>query len=337
MPPCGGAAGSRRMTFKMDTPEGPATPDALLALRGQEGFSEAALRRALELALEPPDRPAWRDFLDRTLLVLGALLVAAGVGFFFAFNWQALGHLAKLGLVEAAVVAAALGAWKLDPEKTVGSVLLVVAALLVGPTLGVYGQIYQTGADSYELFLAWTLLILPWVAAGRNGAMALLVVALVNVTANLAYGQLLDRYTWGYTNFHLILFAVDAALWLVWELLRRRQPGPSWVTRVLVALCLLHLTIPSIVAVVDEPTGWQGAALALLAATLVALFTLVRRWDRDLFLPALGCASAISVLTTVSIRLLVMESDSSEFGLLLVGLFILVQVTAAAAWLRRAA
>lgn len=321
----------------MDTPEGPATPDALLALRGHEGFSEAALRRSLELVLEPPDRAAWLEFLDRTLLALGALLVTAGVGFFFAFNWQALGHLAKLGLVQAAVAAAALGAWRFGPERTVGSVLLAVAALLVGPTLGVYGQIYQTGADSYELFLAWTILILPWAVAGRNAAMTLLVVALVNVTTDLAYGQLLDRDTWGYANFHLSLFGVNAALWLAWEVLRRHQAGYSWVTRILAALCLLHLTIPSIVAVVDEPTGWQGAALGLLGATLVVLFTLVRRWDRDLFLPAVGFASAIAVLTTVAIRLLLMESDSTEFGLLVVGLFILVQVTAAAAWLRRAA
>lgn len=325
------------MVFKMDTPEGPATTDALLALRGQEGFSEAALRRALEIVLAPPDRPAWRDFLDRTLLVLGALLVTAGIVFFFAFNWQALGHLAKLGLVEAAVAGAALAAWRLGPERTAGSVMLVVAALLVGPMLGVYGQIYQTGADAYELFLGWTLLILPWALAGRNAAMVLVILALVNVTANLAWIQLLDRWSWFTSDFHLAMFGLNAVLWVGWELLRRSVPGYSWVTRILLALCLVHLTIPAIMAVVDEPTGSQGWSLMLLAATLVAVFTLVRRWDRDLFLPALGLASAIAVVTTVAVRVLLLESDSSEFGLLLVGLIVLAQVTAAAAWLRRAA
>lgn len=319
----------------MESSEVPATPDAILALRGQEGFPEAALRRALEIALEPPGRAAWRDFLDRALLVLGAALVTSGIGFFFAFNWEALGHLARLGLVQAAVVAAALGAWRLGPERTPGAVLLVVAALLVGPVLGVYGQIYQTGADAYELFLGWTLLILPWAVAGRNSAMALLVAVLVNVTANLAWIQLWDRSSWGEADFHLAMFALDGALWGLWEFLRRGAPGPSWVTRALVAACLLHLTIPSVLAIADEPTGWPGTALAVLAAFLVGVFTLLRRWDRDLFLPALGFAAAITVLTTGACRIFLYDRAASELGLLVVGFLVLAQVTGAAVALRR--
>ncbi len=33
--------------------------------------------------------------------------------------------------------------------------------------LAVYGQTYQTGADPYELFFGWAILIIGWVAISR--------------------------------------------------------------------------------------------------------------------------------------------------------------------------
>ena len=63
--------------------------------------------------------------------------------------------------------------------------------------------------------------------------------------------------------------------------------------------------------------------------------TLQRLRDRDLFVPALGLASAISLVTVLAARWLLMENESHEWGLLVLGFLVLVQVAAAAAWLRR--
>lgn len=320
-------------------PEAPATPEALLALRGHPGVTPAAIRRALELAMAPPSSDAWHRFLDRTLLVLGALLVTSGIVFFFAFNWDALGRLERLGLVEAALLMAALAAWRLGPENLAGQVLLVVAAVLVGPLLGVYGQAYQTGADAYGLFLTWAALIVPWAVVGRNPVLSLLLLALANVAAWLAWDQLLAEDMWDSANFHLALFAGNGVVWAVWELARRRAPGPlapSWTSRALALLCLLHVTFPSWMALVDDPSEGRGLALLLLAATLVAIFRLLRLRDRDLFLPAVGLAAAISVVTVGASRVLLFDTDAWLFGTLAIGVLILVQVAAAAAWLRRA-
>lgn len=38
---------------------------------------------------------------------------------------------------------------------------------LVGVFMAVFGQAYQTGADSYTLFLTWAIMILPWTIVAR--------------------------------------------------------------------------------------------------------------------------------------------------------------------------
>ena len=59
-----------------------------------------AIAGALALAGVTPDAARWRRFVDALFLWLGSLLLAAGVIFFFAYNWDALGRFAKFGLVE---------------------------------------------------------------------------------------------------------------------------------------------------------------------------------------------------------------------------------------------
>ena len=317
----------------------PATPEAILALQGHPGVSPEAIRRALELALPTPGPEAWTHFLDRTLLFLGGLLATSGVVCFFAFNWQALGRLARLGLVEAVVVLAALGAWRLGPERLAGQVLLTVAAVLVGPLLGVYGQIYQTGADAWNLFLAWGLLIVPWVLVGRNPVLWLLLLGLGNLTAWLAWGQLAGPDPWDSTSFYLWMCSTNSLAWGAWEFFRRRNPGPltsSWVSRALAALCLFYAAVPSWMAILDSRFEGPWLGPVFLVALLVAIFRLLRPRERDLFQPAAGLAAAISVVTVTASRVLLEESETQEAGVLLIGFLVLAQVAGAAAWLRRA-
>src|SRR5437867_9569809 len=120
------------------------------------GWSERGaitdVRAALDMAGVLPHAQHWRAFLDRLLLWSGAVALAAAVVFFIAHNWNDLGKLAKFGLLEALVLAAALGYWRLGPEKAAGKASLLVACILFGALLALLGQTYQTGADTWELF-----------------------------------------------------------------------------------------------------------------------------------------------------------------------------------------
>ncbi|MEI9997808.1 MAG: DUF2157 domain-containing protein [Verrucomicrobiota bacterium] len=109
----------------------------------------------------------WKLWLDRGLLSLGVALVLAGIGYFFAHNWDHLTNNDKLGLAGGAVLVSLVGATWAGLDRFPGKLLLLAASALVGVYLAVFGQIYQTGADTYELFTGWAFLIFPWVALGR--------------------------------------------------------------------------------------------------------------------------------------------------------------------------
>src|SRR5688572_21097573 len=123
----------------------------------------ARLREALAVTGVIPTARDWHLFLDALLLWCGAAALGAGFIFFIAFNWTALGRYVKFGLVEAVVVLAVVAAWRLGIDRVAGKAALLVASLATGGLLALFGQTYQTGADTFELFASWAALILPWI------------------------------------------------------------------------------------------------------------------------------------------------------------------------------
>ncbi|MBI3926774.1 MAG: DUF2157 domain-containing protein [Armatimonadetes bacterium] len=311
-----------------------ATPETVATTwRGE--LSQAAYRRALELCAEPPVRADWLHFLDRLLLLAGVALVLSGVTFFFAYNWSGLSRFQKLGLLEAAVLALALAAWRTGLDRILGQVLLTAAALMVGPLLAVFGQAYQTGADSYTLFLTWALFVTPWVLAGRFGTLWLVFVALWN----LALGLFWDQSISGSDGFYLTLAVFNGGMWAIWERLRSR--GTEWmagrqVPRALAVVTLGWLTIPAILTVWGEPDSVdEPLCLALLIGLWVFLLRQHRSPDRDLFVLAMALTSVVTVLTNLAGNVLLQMLDLDTFGVLALAILLLAQVGWSARWLRQ--
>jgi len=113
-------------------------------------------------------RPLWGQWADRLSLVVGATLMLAGVIFFFAFNWKDMAGWQKLGLINLGLVACLVGAVGRGLDHVVGQALAIGASVLVGVFMAVFGQIYQTGADAYQLFMMWSILIFPWVMMSKS-------------------------------------------------------------------------------------------------------------------------------------------------------------------------
>src|SRR5215475_14583576 len=116
------------------------------------------------------DNAAWTRWAARALLAIGVGHVLAGIVTFFAWNWADLSAIAKFAIVESALVIALAGAWFSGIERAVGQALLIAASILVGLLLAVIGQVYNTDADAYSLFMAWTVMIMPWTLASRSVA-----------------------------------------------------------------------------------------------------------------------------------------------------------------------
>jgi uncharacterized membrane protein len=75
-------------------------------------------------------------------------------------------------VVETAVAAAAGGALLAGLDRAFGQVLLIAGSVLTGVLLAVIGQAYRP-APTFSRFVAWAVLILPWVFVSRSAALAM--------------------------------------------------------------------------------------------------------------------------------------------------------------------
>ncbi|MBW2689888.1 MAG: DUF2157 domain-containing protein, partial [Deltaproteobacteria bacterium] len=106
----------------------------------QGHLNEDSLGEALRLAEADPSPMDWRHFIDRLMLWLGTIFMAAGVIFFFAFNWHEMSRYTKLGLVEFLIVVTVALCWKLGLDKLSGKAALLALTLLIGALLALVGQ-----------------------------------------------------------------------------------------------------------------------------------------------------------------------------------------------------
>ncbi|MEJ7576269.1 MAG: DUF2157 domain-containing protein [Pyrinomonadaceae bacterium] len=291
--------------------------------------------------------PAWWRWANRTLLFTGSALALAGVVFFFAFNWAKLTPLVKFAMLETALLLCLAAAWRAGLDGLTGKILTLGASVLTGATLAVFGQVYQTGVDAWELFAAWAALILGWVVIAKFGALWLMWIVLVNVALLLYWGQVVvpgaelndvGRGGWGvYVVLAVINFIALAAReyavtnkrieWLVGE----------WLRWVMWAAVLFYLTIPGVAlasgASQNKATIAAGALLSVAVAIGQKYF---RKIAPDLFALTLCVFSACVVVITLIGRV-VFKFSGRDFGagsLLLMGLIVIGVFALAGLWLR---
>jgi uncharacterized membrane protein len=322
----------------------PATPYRLRAAAQAASLSPRALDRALEIATATPDPSAWHRFLSRTLALLGTALILAGVVCFFAYNWDRLGRFGKLGLIETGIVAAALVAWWRLPRVS-GQIALTAAAVLVGPLLAVYGQTYQTGADPYGLFLTWALLIVPWVIAARFTTLWVIEVVLLDVALTLWWSQVLSpSWTEQWRAVFVIVALIHAVAIAAWER-QIRRPRPwlteKWAPHELALVALAGLVLAAGTFVLD-PTEYGGpidaaglVALALLVAGIPTAFWYYQHVRSDRFMVTAAGAAGLALGAFVVGRVVVEDLDLEGWGLLLLAIFVVAEITYGLRWLRQ--
>ncbi len=320
-----------------------ATPERLRALADAGVLSPTALERALHLSVASPSRAEWRSFLSTALMALGTMLVLSGVIYFFAYNWADLHHFDKLGLIAAAMVGTAVAAWRLG-EGLAGQFALLASAVLVGALLAVYGQAYQTGADPYELFLGWAVLILPWVALARFAPLWQFLLLLLDTGIILFWTQVLDDTDHNNAWLAVALGLLNGFAWATYE--HFANAGVSWLQgrwvprgmAVMTVAPLLAAAVAFIVAPSESDVGLgAGVALLLVLASLAAEYALHRHLRGELFLLTLGVLSAMTLATTTVGRLLIVDTDIDELSLFIMPFVIIGQVALAVWWLRKEA
>lgn len=297
-------------------------------------IAEGKVRSALETAGALPSAADWRRFLDRLLLFVGAVMLSASVVFFFAYNWHDLGRLAKFALVQVPLVAALFALWRLGLERVTGQASLLVASILVGALLALVGQVYQTGADTFELFSAWAIAILPWTLLGGFAVLWVLWLALLNLAIALyfqafhgvfgiAFGP--ERQLW-------VLFAVDTVALAAWEYVAAKGVGwhgGRWAPRLLATATGAFATSLAVITIYSSERTPVNFVIWL--GWLAAAYFVYRRVLRDLYVLA-GAALSIIVVTAAFLGKALPMREAGEF--LLIGLVVIGLSAAAGWWLR---
>ena len=285
----------------------------------QHALDAPAVRSALQRAGGQPDAAAWRHFAARLTHGAGLGALGAGVLFFVAANWQDYGVLGRFVLLQTALLACVgLAFWRPPPQAT-GQAALLLATLLTGGLLALFGQSYQTGADVHELFFVWALLALPFALAGGSGALWALWWCVLNVALALLCGwvgtehvvwRVLDGRAIGQPVLLMLPCLINFAAAALFASLAKTRFGaaaPLWLVRLLTSLGFAYGTVACVRVVVGEGL-WRGQAasasnqgavvlLVFVALSVTTAFITLRRRS-DVFNMALLAASWIAISTT---------------------------------------
>ncbi len=315
----------------------PTTPNHLYTLARTNHLTVQALEYALRKIGTVPDTSAWRHFIDKMLLLLSTALILAGVIFFFAYNWAEMSHFLKFLVLQLAIISMALFASIRGIKYLSAQAALLAAAVLVGALLAVYGQIYQTGADAFSLFLSWAFLIIPWVVLGAFAPLWLLLLFLLNLSFILYWGQVINPSFWEPPMTLLLgLFLLNGFAMSVWEFAHRRGViwlQAHWFGVIIFSTASIILGIACLYAILNLG-DWQenplfGIAMLIYVAMNALVLGYYRYQRRDLLLLTISLLSLVIIISTLINQLL----PENMISWLILALVIIGQAALATKWL----
>ncbi|MFT5706077.1 MAG: putative membrane protein [Oceanospirillaceae bacterium] len=290
-----------------------------------------------------PSTSQWLTFMRMALTWLAMIAFCAGVIFFFAYNWQDMSRFSKFGLIEFAMLLSAIGYVRLSSHAQLKSALLMAMTLLTGALLAVIGQTYQTGADPWQLFAVWAVLMLPWALLSRSCILWILWVVIIN-TALALYLDLTHNFLWfnlARDTAPLVICILNSVLLIVFEIanngyrispLKLTAPYLSnrYTQQILVTIAGVAISTWAADKVFSYNSNSTELAYYLLWLALILL--VYRYLIKDLYVIA---ASFLSFIIVSSMFLFdILEDDADEAVLLLISLYILGSSSLATYWLK---
>jgi len=138
------------------------------------------------------------------LHIFSYLFMAVSILYLIAANWLMLPDSIQLSIPPVILLVTAWVSVTDTLSEGVRQTLHGICGLMVGLSLAVIGQVYQTGADSYLLFLIWTLLLLPWLYRPNIG-----IFTLVCITSQLTLFLFFRQTFWTSKFPYLYLFTLN--------------------------------------------------------------------------------------------------------------------------------
>ncbi|MDR1241604.1 MAG: DUF4401 domain-containing protein [Deltaproteobacteria bacterium] len=291
-----------------------------------------------------PDFSGWCAFCKRVFNLLGLLLFLVGLAMFLAWNWIAMSVPLKFAIFELVfALCSVMAIWRWKRES--GAYWLFGAGISIGLLLALYGQVYQTGANAWELFRVWALAVLPLFLLARTSCLGLLLWLTLSLWVAL-YSREFSFSLYDAENIFLrgnMLLYQQLACWFFCECLHQiagKLNLPAFdparrLVRFIGAVALTLLTVKLMALVLLAGYYYRGVDMSFFGnsvvhvylAALAAIFIFYYKKKPDLFFISLGCFSAAGILTTMILRSLFRVSLDEggallTAGLLVVGMFI---------------
>ncbi|MEM9648134.1 MAG: DUF2157 domain-containing protein [Bacteroidota bacterium] len=264
----------------------------------------------------------WHQFLKWLFLGLGISFAVAGVIFFFAYNWDDLHKFVKLGIIGFLTIACVLGALLTETKPPLKKMLVTAASILVGVLLAVFGQVYQTGANAYELFLNWTFFIALWVVIVHFAPLWTVFVTLVNVTIVLYSEQVAHR--WSEVFLFTLLFWINTIILVVFILVGKWRESlylPTWFTHLLALAAITCSTLGNVTGIFDA----VDSSYYLLTMTTLLVYAAGIWYGLSHKSPFYLSIIAFSLIVISSAYLIRLSDDAGMF--LLISLYIITAIT----------
>lgn len=130
--------------------------------------------------------------IKKFFLLFSVVFLIAGVTSFIAYNWETMSNVGKLAIPTVLIVVGLVGYLQLKKE-VYRNLALFFSSFMIGSLFAVYGQVYQTGADTWILFRNWAIfLIIPILVTGYYS-----ILTLFSVIVAIATSFYLDLYLSG--------------------------------------------------------------------------------------------------------------------------------------------
>jgi len=309
------------------------------------------INQAIKTAQAEPSAEEWLGFLKTSFLWLGMISFCCGVIFFFAYNWQDMSRFTKFALIESLMLLSTFAYIRFAKTRLITSVTLTGMTLFTGALLALVGQTYQTGADPWQLFATWSLLVLPWVLIARATSLWILWGVLINLslslflqTSNHIFGLFIGEKLelWIFSSLNLaILCGFELAPYIQTRFFNKNNSHAKqssfedlsnrYICQLAAFVSGVGFTMLAIYHIFDYRDEFFG--LVFYAGFISAVYYVYRYLIFDLFLLAAATASLIVVIVSLLIEFIGNALDDG--GFLFIGLVIIGLSTVAKIWLTK--
>ena len=275
-------------------------------------ISQDNIERSVELAEMTCQRDNFFIFLRLVLLWIGALSLIIALMMFMALNWDELGKFTKFLMVELSMLLAVVIYYFSDKYQQLQKILLMVASISLGIFLALIGQTYQTGADPWQLFAFWALLMTPWAMIAKSSSLWVLWIILINLASILYYQKFdlsFDAFFEMHTHLLELLFVINATLWIVWHYLGSGYTHfkDGLCVRLLAFMTLGSISTLAMYAIYEE-INFGRLHFLFYVVTLTMIYYFYRIRHIDIYMMSLFTLSLFFFILSIVIRFIPFDS-----------------------------